>query len=228
MLPAVLAALSVLLLMSGAPSRRLRSVFAYSDDDEAVPESRFARFLRGRRGRRTRVDDRERVISAVAALAAELRAGQPAATALRNSAGSPPVWPSALAALRLDGDVPEALRLDAEAHPVLRSLAACWEIGSASGSGLAATIHQLAESSRAAEEVRDELEVQMAGPRATARTLATLPLVGLLLGILMGADPVGWLLGSALGLGCLAGGAALPGLGILWTSRIAASVERQL
>ena len=70
--------------------------------------------------------------------------------------------------------------------------------------------------------------MQLAGPRATARTLATLPLIGLLLGVLMGADPIGWLLGSALGLGCLAGGAVLTGLGILWTSRIAAGVERQL
>lgn len=228
MLPAILAAFAVLLLMSGAPRRRLRSMFVPFDDDEAAHESKPALALPGRRGRRQRADERERVISAIGALAAELRAGQPAATALLNSAGSPPVWPSALAALRLDGDVPEALRLDAEAHPVLRSLAACWEIGSASGTGLAATIHRLAESSRAAEEVRDELEVQLAGPRATARTLATLPLVGLLLGFLMGADPVGWLLGSALGLGCLAGGVTLTGLGILWTARIVAGVERQL
>ena len=228
MLPAALVAFAVLLLMSGAPRRRLRSMFVPFDDDEAGHESKPTRASSGRRGRRQRADERERVISAIGALAAELRAGQPAATALLNSAGSPPVWPSALAALRLDGDVPEALRLDAEAHPVLRSLAACWEIGSASGTGLAATIHRLAESSRAAEEVRDELEVQLAGPRATARTLATLPLVGLLLGFLMGADPVGWLLGSALGLGCLAGGATLTGLGILWTARIVAGVERQL
>jgi tight adherence protein B len=168
------------------------------------------------------------VTSAVVALAAELRAGQPPSAALLISAGSPPVWPSTLAALRLDSDIPEALRVDAQAHPVLRSLAACWEVGSASGSGLAAAVHRLAEASRAAEEVRGELEVQLAGPRATARTLATLPLIGLLLGVLMGADPVGWLLGSALGLGCLAGGAVLTGLGILWTSRIAAGVERQL
>jgi tight adherence protein B len=86
----------------------------------------------------------------------------------------------------------------------------------------------LAEASRAAEEVRGELEVQLAGPRATARTLATLPLIGLLLGILMGADPVSWLLGSAIGLGCLAGGVVLTGVGIIWTGRIASAVERQL
>jgi tight adherence protein B len=168
------------------------------------------------------------VIDAMSALAAELRAGQPPGPALVHSAGTPPVWPTALAALRLDGDIPEALRVDAGSHGVLRSLAACWEVGSASGTGLAAAVSRLADASRAAEEVRGELEVQLAGPRATARTLATLPLIGLLLGILMGADPVSWLLGSAIGLGCLAGGVVLTGVGIIWTGRIASAVERQL
>ena len=228
MLPALLASIAVLLLMSGSPERRLRSVSPHPHDDAPPRESTFARRAFGSRGRRQRADERERVTNAVVALAAELRAGQPPSAALHISAGSPPVWPSTLAALRLDGDIPEALRVDAQAHPVLRSLAACWEVGSASGSGLAAAVHRLAEASRAAEEVRGELDVQLAGPRATARTLATLPLIGLLLGVLLGADPVGWRLGSALGLGCLAGGAVLTGLGILWTSRIAAGVERQL
>ena len=164
----------------------------------------------------------------MSALAAELRAGQPHGPALVNAAGTPPVWPSALAALRLDGDIPEALRVDAGFHTVLRSLAACWEVGSASGTGLAAAVSRLADASRAAEEVRGELEVQLAGPRATARTLATLPLIGLFLGILMGADPVSWLFGSPLGLGCLAGGAVLSGLGIIWTGRIVSAVEKQL
>jgi tight adherence protein B len=44
----------------------------------------------------------------------------------------------------------------------------------------------------------------------------------------MGADPVSWLLGSAIGLSCLAGGVVLTGAGIIWTGRIASAVERQL
>lgn len=228
MLPAFLAAIAVLLFMSGSHERRLQSVAPRPSEVSATRETTSMWQSFGSRGRRQRADERARVTSAVVALAAELRAGQPPSTALRLSAGSPPVWPSALAALRLDGDVAEALRVDAQAHPVLRSLAACWEVGSASGAGLAAAVHRLAEASRAAEEVRGELEVQLAAPRATARTLALLPLIGLLLGVLMGAHPIGWLLGSPLGLACLAGGAMLTGLGILWTTRIAAGVERRL
>jgi tight adherence protein B len=225
-LAALLAAAAVLLFIPGSPERRLRWLGARPDDTVAPGGSRLPRF--GARARRQHADDRARVIDAMSALAAELRAGQPPGPALVNSAGTPPVWPSALAALRLDGDIPEALRVDAGSHGALRSLAACWEVGSASGTGLAAAVSRLAEASRAAEEVRGELEVQLAGPRATARTLATLPLIGLLLGILMGADPVSWLLGSAIGLGCLAGGVFLTGLGIIWTGRIASAVERQL
>jgi tight adherence protein B len=225
-LAALLAAAAVLLFMSGSPERRLTWLGVKPNAAGGPGASRLPRF--GVRARQRRSSEQARVIEAIAALAAELRAGQPPGSALQNAAGSPPVWPSALAALRLDGDVPEALRVDAVHHPVLRSLAACWEVGSASGTGLAAAVNRLAEAGRAAEEVRGELEVQLAGPRATARTLATLPLIGLLLGILMGADPVSWLLGSTLGLACLASGVALTGLGILWTGRIAAGVERQL
>ena len=226
MLAALLAAAAVLLFIPGSPERRLRNVGVKTVPAVVPSRLRLPKF--GARARLQHADDRARVIDAISALAAELRAGQPPGPALLNSAGTPPVWPSALSALRLDGDVPEALRVDAGGHLVLRSLAACWEVGSASGTGLAAAVNRLAEASRAAEEVRSELEVQLAGPRATARTLAALPLVGLLLGILMGADPVSWLVGSSLGLGCLAGGVVLTGLGILWTSRIVAVVERQL
>ncbi len=226
MLAALLAAAAVLLFIPGSPERRLRNFWVTTLPADARIRPRLPKF--GARARLQHADARARVIDAISALAAELRSGQPPGPALLNSAGTPPVWPSALSALRLDGDIPEALRVDAGVHLVLRSLAACWEVGSASGTGLAAAVNRLAEASRAAEEVRGELEVQLAGPRATARTLAALPLVGLLLGILMGADPVSWLVGSSVGLGCLVGGVVLTGLGTLWTSRIVSAVERQL
>jgi tight adherence protein B len=73
-----------------------------------------------------------------------------------------------------------------------------------------------------------QLEAQLAGPRATARMLATLPLIGLAMGMLMGADPLQWLLGTAPGLLCLLGGALLTVAGMAWTGRIATAVERQL
>jgi tight adherence protein B len=51
--------------------------------------------------------------------------------------------------------------------------------------------------------------------------LALLPVGVLLLGAGVGGDPIGFLTGSAPGLGCLALGLVLSFLGMLWLDRIA-------
>jgi tight adherence protein B len=231
----LLAAFAVALLMPSSPRRRLSAVTGGAEQDavaDAMVRTAYLTVLRrfglGPGSRRHRDQERQHAITAIVALAAELRAGQPPSIALVNAAGTPAVWPTALAVLRLGGDVSDALRTDAAFHPVLRSLAACWEVGATSGSGLAAAVDRLAESSRIAADIRGQLEVQMAGPRSTARVLGTLPLIGLAMGMLLGADPLAWLLGSPIGLGCLICGLALTALGMFWTSRIAARVEAQL
>lgn len=168
------------------------------------------------------------VVQALAALAAELEAGQTPADALEHVSGWPSVWPGAVAASRLGGDVPAALRTDAGRHSVLIQLAACWQVGSRTGSGLAASVDRLASSARAAEDVRVQLEAQLAAPRATARMLGLLPLIGLGFGVLMGADPVGWLVGSTFGVACLVVGLGLTIAGMWWTGRIARRVEALL
>lgn len=175
---------------------------------------------------RRRAARRAQAITALAALAAELRAGQPPQVALeRVDTG---LWPRALTAVRLGGDVAAALRLDARDIGSLRGLAACWEVADRTGSGLATGVSRLAIVARTAEDVRVQLEAQLAGPRATARMLAVLPLIGILLGSMIGADPLGWLLGTLPGALCLIMGVLLTGLGVLWTNAIARQVERLL
>ena len=222
---ALLIALSVFLLMPASPEPRLRGIIAPGRTQHAWAALGSA--LRGRalstRARRARADA---ALAALVGLAAELRAGLPPQLALVQA--STTVWPTAIAAIRLDGDVPAALRQDAVHTPVLRSLAACWEAGAAAGSSLADAVDRLAASHRAAEETRGELEVQLAGPRATARMLSGLPLIGIALGMLLGADPLGFLLGSVIGLACLVAGVVLTILGMWWTNRIAARVEARL
>ncbi len=173
---------------------------------------------------------RERTREAVAATAAELRAGQPINRAFDRGCASTGVARRALAALAWGGDMPTALRTDAQAPgcALLASVAACWSVAEGRGAGLAAALDRLVEADRAAEEVRVQLEAHLAAPRATARMLAALPLLGLLLGASLGGDPVGWLLGSPLGFACLAAGLLLIAAGLLWTARIAARVERLL
>jgi tight adherence protein B len=58
--------------------------------------------------------------------------------------------------------------------------------------------------------------------------LAVLPALGLGLGLAVGGDPIGWLLGTTLGWGCLAAGLVLIGVGMAWAGRIASRTERLL
>ncbi|MTD17040.1 hypothetical protein GIS00_24190 [Nakamurella sp. YIM 132087] len=61
---------------------------------------------------------------------------------------------------------------------------------------------------------------QLAGPRLSGWVLAALPVLGILLGYGMGADPLAVLAGSGAGAVLLLTGVALTCAGLLWTARI--------
>jgi tight adherence protein B len=107
----------------------------------------------------------------------------------------------------------------------LARLAAVWSLSQQAGAGLADGCEQIADWLRADESVRREVAAQLAGPRASARLLAFLPALGILLGTGLGARPLDVLLGTPYGLGCLVLGAALVALGWWWTERLARAVE---
>jgi tight adherence protein B len=182
----------------------------------------------GPSARRRAARDRARTVQALGALAAELEAGGPPATALLTAGGDPSVWPTAAAAVPLGEDLVAALVQDADRRPPLRMLAACWQVSTASGSGFAEAVGRLASSARASEAVRVDLEGELAGPRATARMLCVLPAIGVGFGVMLGSDPLAWMLTSVPGLACLLTGLGLTIAGGVWTGRIAASVERLL
>ncbi|NQU36190.1 MAG: type II secretion system F family protein [Actinobacteria bacterium] len=201
--------------------------------DRFVPESTVNSIVRwcARRLRRRSIQTRERrsAIELVAAFAAELRAGQPVRQALVRAQESSPddVAAHAVAVADLGGDVPRALDLvAAQAElPVLRSLAALWRVAEGSGAGLAQAADRLAIAQAESELARAELSAQLAGPRATARVLAGLPLLGMLLGSGLGASPLAWLFGSVWGWLILVVGCVLEVLGLWWISRLTHSVE---
>jgi len=201
-----------------AVRERLRALSAWS----------VARIGLGPASRRRRAAERMRVIQALGALSAELEVGQSPRAALARVGGEPSVWPAADGAVRLGGDVADALAVDAGRDPLLAHLAACWRVGAESGTGLAAAVARLTATARAAEDVRVDLEGQLAGPRATARLLALLPGVGIAFGMMLGSDPLAWLLTSTPGRACLLAGLGLTAVGTWWTGRIASRVERLL
>jgi Flp pilus assembly protein TadB len=48
------------------------------------------------------------------------------------------------------------------------------------------------------------------------------------MGIMMGSDPVGWLVGNPMGWGCLVTGLLLTAIGAAWSQRMVHGVERLL
>jgi tight adherence protein B len=191
----------------------------------------FGRMRRAAKARRERERRGDAVIALCGALAGEVRAGrQPGESLLRaarDSDGLGDAQPVVLAAARFGGDVPGALT-EAARQPGaegLVGLAACWRVAVDRGAGLAAGLDRLEGALRAERDQRADLRAQLAGSRSTAWMLAGLPVLGLLLGTALGADPLHVLLHTGPGLGCLLVGGVLEGVGLWWALRIVRGAE---
>lgn len=191
------------------------------------------RYVHGARERSAEERRRRAAVTQLCfALAAELRAGRTPAEALVRAAdmGPPEISEEiagVLTASRTGGDVAAALR-SAGTNPGgqgLQRLAACWSVGAGAGAGFAMAVERLAGALRGEERHREEVAAQLAGPRSTARLLAALPLLGLLMSAALGMQPLDFLLGTAYGLACLGLGLGLDAAGLVWTHRLARRTE---
>ncbi|MEU3352338.1 type II secretion system F family protein [Streptomyces sp. NPDC037389] len=193
----------------------------------AVPLVR--RWLAARERQRERERRESAVIDMCGTVAGELRAGrQPgAAVSGLREAGLGPGWPAVPAAARFGGDVPDALRKAGRQSGAegLQGVAACWRVAVDGGAGLAAGLERVAAALGAERDQREELRAQLAGTRSTAVMLALLPVLALLMGVALGAEPLRVLLHTPTGLGCLVFGGLLECAGIAWTRRIVRVAE---
>ncbi|MGW0393375.1 type II secretion system F family protein [Streptomyces sp. NPDC003042] len=194
------------------------------------------RWLRARDRERARGARAAEVVALCGAVVGELRAGaqpgQALLAAMRRTAAGPggpgAVEAGVLAAAAFGGDVAGALR-EASREPGaegLAGMAACWRVSVDGGAGLAAGLDRMEGALRAERDREESLRAQLAGARSTAVVLALLPLVGLLIGTGLGADPLRVLLHSPVGWGCLMAGGVLEALGLLWCRRIVRAGER--
>ncbi len=188
--------------------------------------------LRERAGReRAAAARRDAVADVVAALAAELRAGQPLPAALANVVDDrSPLHAElrAAATAAASGADPADLLVAAAAQPGaagLRALAACCRVGATTGAALAPTLDSLAGALAADRAVRAAVDAELAGPRATSRVLLGLPLVGVGMAAGMGAEPLQLLLHTAVGLALCLAAAALAAAGFTWLDRLAARAQ---
>ena len=169
-----------------------------------------------------------RVLETCELLAAELGAGQPPGRALeRASEAWPPLAPAA-EAFRVGSEVPASMRDLARLPGAgdLRLVAAAWQVAHRTGQGLAEAVDDVAAELRAAESSRRVVEGELASARATARMVAGLPAPALAMGSGVGGNPWAFLVGSPVGVACLAGGLGFGLAGLAWIEAIARDVDR--
>lgn len=166
------------------------------------------------------------VLGFVEALVAELSAGQPPPAAVRAAAlrfSGDPVLRMVARHVELGGDPVRAVGAAAERPGAegLWGVAVCLRVSARSGSGLAEALRPVAAALRDEQDLAREVSGQLAAPRATARLLASLPLVVWLLGAGLGASPLHVVLGTPYGWICLVVGGALELAGLRWVDRMA-------
>jgi tight adherence protein B len=159
-------------------------------------------------------------------LIGELEAGARPSSALMAARDAAPshsaAFGAAAAAPAGSGEAAAALL----AHPDTRPIGIAWQLGADAGMALAGVLDRVAADLHAEQDHRRTVDTVLAGPRASALMLAGLPLVGIGLGVAMGAQPLDVLTSSPGGqLLCLAG-VLLDVAGLLWMRRLLARAER--
>jgi tight adherence protein B len=181
------------------------------------------------RARRRRYAQRAAAEDLLATFAEELEAGGAPTVAFASAAsGSSSASASVSRGTRTTppmaaDEVTEALR--SSDVPTLRQLSAGWQVSTGTGIRLAPVAARLSAGARAAGARDRELRAALAGPRASGRLVACLPVAAAGLGASVGASPHRVLLDSGAGLACLVVGILSDLAGLAWMNRIADRVE---
>ncbi|VDG75626.1 Flp pilus assembly protein TadB [Actinobaculum suis] len=110
-------------------------------------------------------------------------------------------------------------RKDVSLYGIPPVIAVC-RLSHLTGASAADVLEACAQGITEAAEAAGERQIALAGPLSSARILACLPIFGIFLGIVFGANPLGFLFGSPFGLVCLVLAIIFEGTGIWWTRRL--------
>lgn len=181
---------------------------------------RRARARGRRRLRRSRAEAGPELSVVLSLAAAQLRAGAPPSETWARVLGRPTARvPS------VDQLVGTSARRPGQLQRAAAVVAAA-RLSDDLGAPLAGVLDRVATGLAADEECEGERRAALAGPRATAQVLAWLPLLGLVLGMALGANPVVVVLGGGLGTVAAAAGVGLVVIGRWWTRALLARAER--
>lgn len=189
----------------------------------AIVSSTIWTLARAGVARRRAVAARRQVAQACSVLATQVRIGQPPLVALRSAAEDCPVLRRAVAIVDLGGDPAVTWHRQAPTpgHEGLTELARAWQLASGTGADMADALDKVADALFEDDAVGLVVAGEAAGPRASGKIMAMLPLAGIGLGYAIGGDPVRFLIGNPYGWGCLVGGTVLACVGVLWMERVA-------
>jgi tight adherence protein B len=141
---------------------------------------------------------------------------------LRSGAAPSAAWSRALGVATAPDGVPDAARLAVvvggprPAAAVVASARLAQEVGAPLGR----VLESVGEALVAEVEAAAERDASLAGPRATARLLLCLPLLGTALGAALGADPVAAATDGGVGTAAVGAGTVALAVGRWWTGRL--------
>jgi tight adherence protein B len=184
--------------------------------------------IRRRRRMRLRLREGRALAAALELLTGELRVGAHpiAAFAVAASESVGGVGDSLRAVAsraQLGADVADGIRAAAGASPVPQywnRLAVCWDLAAEHGLPMSVLMRTAHRDIVDRQRFADRTHAALAGARATAAILAALPLLGVLFGQLIGAEPLRFLLGGGLGGALLIIGVTFICAGVAWADRI--------
>jgi tight adherence protein B len=167
---------------------------------------------------------RERdLVTALHLLSAELSSGALPESALRAAAAACPAYQADL------GDAADAMRRGDPPEfdtPALLPLGRAWQVAADTGAPLASVVERVAGDVTGRIALRRDVTAAVAGARSSAFLLAVLPVLGVLLGTAMQANPLHVLFGSSAGRMLCLVGVLLDACGVAWTHRLAARAQR--
>jgi tight adherence protein B len=183
---------------------------------------------RAARARASRRMESAALQGAMSVLVGELRVGVHPVVAFESAAaetdGAVATSLRAVAArARLGADVAAGLRAVAAGSAVpsyWERLSVCWSLAQTQGLAIVALVRTAERDIVERERFASRVAAGMAGARATTAILAGLPVLGVGLGQLIGAQPVRFLLSGGVGGWLLLIGVALACAGLWWSDRI--------
>lgn len=129
-----------------------------------------------------------------------------------------------LAQLRDDGGVVAVL--SGQPHAAWRALGAVWLLAMRTGAPLSTALTPLSVAFRELGQAERDVQVALAGPTSASRIVLALPLLGIVLGAVLGFDTIAVFTGSVLGIALLVVGLGLVAAGWWWNRTLVRRATR--